>query len=329
MVELIKSTKGNIDTLRFFVLTTGLNDTYDLINEEIDNGLIYSQNLWDMQRVYQQHKIRSGKEKIEIDFTTNYETELQCLKVTSNNPDVDAYLAIIPGLTLARIYKQYQQSLLEQNVRTFLQFKAKVNRGIRETLKNEPDMFFSYNNGISTTATRINLKEQDGALFITHIYDWQIVNGGQTTASIAAMFSEKGTDLSKVYVPMKLSVINDKDKHKHIVPKISKSANSQTAVKDSDFSANDPYLVKLEEFSRNIWVPKENSKSTEKWYFERTRGQYLDELAQLTGLNERTFRTNYPKQHKITKTDLAKYMMCWDQRPDLVCKGAEKITYFL
>lgn len=324
VVELIKSTKGKIDTLRLYVLTTGLNDTFEPYNDEIDDGYIYSQNVWDMQRVYQQYKIRSGKEKVEIDFPAVYNTELQCLKMNNGNPDVDAYLAIIPGVTLAKIYNTYQQTLLEKNVRTFLQFKSKVNRNIRTTLKETPDMFFSYNNGISTTASRILTKEIDGALYITHLFDWQIVNGGQTTASIAAISKERGVDLSKVFVPMKISVIADDEKSRAIVPNISLCANSQTAVKDSDFSANDPYLVKLEEFSRSIWVPNDNSKATTKWYFERTRGQYLDELSPLTGQNEKMFKLQYPKSHKLTKTDIAKYLTCWDQRPDLVCKGAEK-----
>lgn len=325
VAELIQSTKGEIDTLRFFVLTNGLiESTYSPSTVELDNGLIMEQNIWDMQRIYQQDCFRTGKEKIEIDFPTIYNTELQCLKMSTNNPDVDGYLAIIPGITLAQIYKEYKQALLEKNVRTFLQFKAKVNRGIRETLREQPDMFFSYNNGISTTATDIELKEHDGALYITRLIDWQIVNGGQTTASIAATYTEKGADLSKVYVPMKISVIKDSAKVDDIVPQISKNANSQTAVKQSDFSANDPYLVDLENLSRQTWVPNGKAKSTTKWYFERTRGQYLDEMGHLSGFNERLFRESYPKIHKIGKTDIAKYVMCWDQHPESVCKGAEK-----
>lgn len=320
---LVKSSIGKISLIREFVLTNGLSE-FEPKSFERPDGIIVEQNVWDMQRIYQQDRIRSGKEKITIDFPVSYNTELQCLRLPKGNQDVDAYLAIIPGITLAQIYKKYQQSLLEKNVRTFLQFKAKVNRGIRETLLSEPDMFFSYNNGISTTATGVTVKEKDGLYYITNIANWQIVNGGQTTASIASIFSEKGTDISKVFVPMKLSVIEDEEKSKVIVPKISNFANSQTAIKDSDFSANDPYLAQIENFSRSIWVPNGNSKSVCKWYFERTRGQYLDELAQLRGFNERQFRTNYPKNQKFTKTDLAKYEMCWMQQPYVVCRGAEK-----
>lgn len=329
VAELIKSTSGKISSLRLFVLTNGLTE-YNTSTVELSDGLIMEQNIWDMQRLYQQERIRAGKEKIEIDFPTTYNTQLQCVKMTKNNPDIDAYLAIIPGITLAQIYLKYQQGLLEKNVRTFLQFRSKVNKGIRETLLKEPEMFFSYNNGISTTASEITLKEEDNSLYITNLYDWQIVNGGQTTASIAAIYADKKNDLSQVFVPVKISVIGNEEKSAVIVPKISSCANSQTAVKQSDFSANDPYLVDLEGFSRATWVPNGTQKSTLKWYFERTRGQYLDDLSHQRGLNEKLFRQNYPKSHKITKTDIAKYEMAWNQRPESVCKGAEvNYIYFV
>lgn len=326
VVKLIQSTKGNINQLRLYVITDGLVDPTDasIAVESEDGDFIIEYNVWDMQRVYQQHNIRAGKERVEIDFPTNYNTELQCLKMSEENPFVDAYLAIIPGITLAKIYKKYQQILLEKNVRTFLQFKGKVNKGIRKTLREEPDMFFSYNNGISTTASEIELKEIDGSLYITRLFDWQIVNGGQTTASISNSLTDKSVDLSKVFVPMKISVIRKKEDEDSIIKAISTTTNSQTAIKNSDFSANEPYLVDLEKFSRSEWVPNGNNKPICKWYFERTRGQYFDQLAQLNGYYEKAFKQEYPKNKKITKTDLAKYEISWKQRPYDVCRGAEK-----
>lgn len=326
VAKLVQSTKGQISQMRIYVITDGLTDPSAVpASVESDNEeFVIEFNVWDMQRVYQQHNMRAGKEKVEIDFPTTYNTELQCLKMSEQNLFVDAYLAIIPGITLAKIYKQYQQVLLEKNVRTFLQFKGKVNKEIRKTLRTAPDMFFSYNNGISTTASEIETKERDGMLYITRLYDWQIVNGGQTTASISASLSDKEVDLSKVFVPMKISVIRDSDHDDDIIRQISISANSQTAIKNSDFSANDPYLVDLEKFSRTEWVPNGNNKPYCKWYFERTRGQYLDQLAQLSGYNEKSFKIEYPKSQKITKTDIAKYEASWKQRPYDVCRGAEK-----
>ncbi|MBR3456339.1 MAG: AIPR family protein [Bacteroidaceae bacterium] len=326
VAKLVQSTKDQISQLRVYVITDGLTDPSAVPSavESEKGDFVIEYNVWDMQRVYQQHNLRAGKEKVEIDFPTTYNTELQCLKMSEQNLFVDAYLAIIPGITLAKIYKQYQQVLLEKNVRTFLQFKGKVNKQIRKTLREQPDMFFSFNNGISTTATDIETKEIDGMLYITRLYDWQIVNGGQTTASIAASLTDKEVDLSKVFVPMKISVIRDAEHDDELIRQISVSANSQTAIKNSDFSANDPYLVDLERFSRTEWVPNGNNKPFCKWYFERTRGQYLDQLAQLSGFNEKSFKIEYPKKQKVTKTDIAKYEATWKQRPYDVCRGAEK-----
>ena len=326
VAKLVQSTKGNINQLRVYVITNGLTDPSAVPSstESEFNDFIIEYNVWDMQRVYQQHNIRAGKEKVEIDFPTEYNTRIQCLKMSDDNPFVDAYLAIMPGVTLAKIYKKYQQVLLEKNVRTFLQFKGKVNKGIRKTLREEPDMFFSYNNGISSTATEIELKKKDGILFITRLYDWQIVNGGQTTASIAACINDRDVELDKVFVPMKISVIRNSDDCDSIVKAISTTANSQTAIKNSDFSANEPYLIDLEKFSRSEWVPNGNNMPVCKWYFERTRGQYLDQLAQLSGYNEKSFKIEYPKNQKITKTDIAKYEVSWNMQPYNVCRGAER-----
>ena len=184
VAKLVQSTMGEINQLRLYIITDGLTDPSSVPapEENLADDYTIEYNVWDMQRVFQQHNIRAGKEKVEIDFPTTYNTELQCLKMTEQNLFVDAYLAIIPGITLAKIYKQYQQVLLEKNVRTFLQFKGKVNKEIRKTLRTNPDMFFSYNNGIATTASEIETKEIDGMLYITRLFDWQIVNGGQTTA---------------------------------------------------------------------------------------------------------------------------------------------------
>lgn len=323
VVTLIKSTVGQISQLRLYVITDGLTDPLFALPTVEAWGITIEFNIWDMQRIYQQDNLRRGKEKIEIDFLINYNTKIQCLKMNEEgSPFVDAYLAIIPGDILAKIYKRYQQTLLEKNVRTFLQFKGKVNKNIRRTILKEPEMFFSYNNGISTTASEITIKSEGRSLFITHLYNWQIVNGGQTTASLAATLSE--SDLTKVFVPMKVSVINSQENEDEIVKNISTYANSQTSIRNSDYSANEKYLTDLENFSRQEWVPNGTNTPICKWYFERTRGQYFDQLAQLNGYDEKRFRTEYPKHQKITKTDIAKYEAAWDQRPFDVCKGAEK-----
>ncbi len=321
--ELIKEAVKRVSTLRLFVLTNGLCE-YNTSTVELDNGMIMEQNVWDIQRVYQQDCIKRGKERIEIDFPALYGTKLQCLKVDGGCEKVDSYLAVIPAETLARIYKKHKHALLEKNVRTFLQFKPKVNRRIKSTLVNEPDMFFSYNNGISSTANFIETTKEGATLYIKKLVNWQIVNGGQTTGTIAAVYNENQASLANVYVPMKVSVIKDTVHAKELIDNISKSANSQTAIKNSDFSANEPFLVEFEHFSRTEWTPNKTSKPENKWYFERTRGQYFDDLSQRSGVTAKMFKKEYPKNMKLTKTDIAMYEECWKGKPNVVCKGGEE-----
>jgi hypothetical protein len=325
LVQIIQDAKDSLEHVRFFVLTNGLASP-DIVPENIvENIICFDYYLWDIGRVFQQYAIKAGKQKIEIDFLTDYNHRLKCLRVEDVSEKVDAYLAIIPGEILADIYGKYQQGLLEKNVRTFLQFKAKVNRGIRKSILEEPDMFFAYNNGISTTAESVEIEYEDNTVYITRINNWQIVNGGQTTASLYSTSLDKNTDLSKVFIQMKLSVIRKDVPIDLIVPYISKYANSQTAIKDSDFSSNDPYHVLMETYSRQEWIPsKTGGKATSKWFYERTRGQYLDEQSQKKSATDlKRFKIEYPKQKKFTKTDLAKYEMSWLQRPYDVSKGAE------
>jgi len=238
---------------------------------------------------------------------------------------IQVYLAIMPGSLLARIYGQHRQALLEKNVHTFLQFKTKVNKEIRATIKEKSDYFLAYNNGISTTAESVDVTTENGISYITRLENWQIVNGGQTTASIFATSQEKDIDLSRVFVQMKISVIKSSDRMEDIVSDISRYANSQTAIKDSDFSSNNPYHIAIENFSRSEWIPtRTGGKATSKWFYERTRGQYLDEQSKrLTITEQKKFKVEYPKENRFTKGDLAKYEMSWLQYPYFVSKGAE------
>ncbi|WP_205514356.1 AIPR family protein [Longitalea arenae] len=324
LIQIIEQSRNEIKTVRVFVLTNG-QASVDTVPDAVEKEGIYIDfQLWDIERVYQQYIIRAGKQKIEIDFVNDYKHRIQCLRMDKVSEKVEVYLAIIPGEILAKIYGKYRQGLLEKNVRTFLQFKAKVNQGIRETIRNSPDMFFAYNNGISTTAERVHIEYEEQVSYITRIENWQIVNGGQTTASIYATSTEKDSNLSKVFVQMKVSVVIRPDDMQEVVPKISKYANTQTIIKDSDFSSNSDYHVAIENLSRREWVPaKTGGKATNKWYYERARGQFLDERSRMSLKEMKAFDSEYPKKQKFSKTDLAKYEMSWWQRPFEVGKGAE------
>jgi hypothetical protein len=282
--------------------------------------------LWDIERGYQQYLIKAGKQKIEVDFESTYQYKLKCLQMESVSEKVDEYLAILPASILADIYGKHKQALLEKNIRNFLHFKTKVNNGIRDTIRNEPDMFFAYNNGISTTAESVDVHYEKEGQYIKKLENLQIVNGGQTTASIYYTSTDANIDLTKVFVPMKISVVKADANINDVVPKISQFANSQTIIKQSDFSSNSVYHLRLEELSRTTFIPASTGvKSTSKWYYERTRGQYLDERSRkITKTDKNSFDTEYPKKQKFDKIELSKFEMSWWQRPHDVSKGGEK-----
>lgn len=333
-INIVRESKGKVNVIRFYILTDGFVSSPPEINTFNNDGdeTIYECNIWDIARIFRQDQMKKGNDKIVIDFendkgyyvpnkkTKNNELtvpKVQCLKVDDENPYVDTYLAIISGEVLAKIYNQYRTMLLEKNVRAFLRNKSKVNKRIMATLKKEPEMFFSFNNGISTTASSVELKQMGRTLYITKLTDWQIVNGGQTTASIA---STQGCDLSKVFVQMKVSVVKNKENYSEIVKEISTCANSQTGIKQSDFESGDKYLIDMEGISKKEVSPITNKK----WFFERMRGIYADTLASLGKYDKESFKEEFPKDQMLTKIDVARLMVIWDMKPHVACNSREK-----
>ena len=231
--------------------------------------------------------------------------------------------ALMPGKVLAAIYDRWDTRLLEQNVRVFLQHRGKVNKGIRATLENEPNMFFAYNNGITATAEEVEIDDDGGRLLLRRLKNFQIVNGGQTTASIHVARRGK-VDVSQTFVQMKLSVV-DPERANSLVPKISEFANSQNRVSAADFFANHPFHVRMEEFSRRIHAPSPDGTFRQsKWFYERARGQYADARAGLTSAQRKKFDLENPRRQLFTKTDLAKFVNVWQERPHEVSLGAQK-----
>lgn len=318
----IHELRGSLASCRIFLLTDGVVNQ-DTFHPEEGGDILVTLHVWDAARLYR--LATSGKkfEPIEIDFPEEFGENIPCLSLADPNSDYKGYLAVIPGEVLAGIYEKYGPRLLERNVRSFLQARGNVNKGIRKTILEEPHRFFAYNNGVSATADDIEFG-QDG-LSITKIRNLQIVNGGQTTASLYYTAKKDKADLQGIFVQAKISVIPE-DQLEHIVPLISRFANSQNKVNDADFYANDPFHVEIEGLSRTVWAPAVDGSSRQcKWFYERARGQYLDAKAREgTPARKRQFDATFPARQKFTKTDLAKYENTWMQLPHIVSLGAQK-----
>ena len=277
-------------------------------------------DIWDIERFYQIESSKNHKEDFEINFIEEFGEGLISLEAYSQSSSYKSYLSVVPGNILADLYEKYGARLLESNVRSFLQFRGKINKGIRKTIKTEPEMFFAYNNGITATAEDIVVENGK----IVYLKNFQIVNGGQTTASLYNTRKKDKVSLDNVFVQMKLTIINGSEANR-IIPNISRYANTQNKVNDADFFSNDIFHIRIEEKSRKIWAPKKkDSLKATKWFYERARGQYLEEQSKLTDSQKKEFKLIYPKKQMFTKTDLAKYIMSTEGYPHIVSQGAQK-----
>jgi hypothetical protein len=301
-----------------------LSDRIQALPDSETAGIPTSYHIWDISRLHRQRSSRSHKEALDLDFEAMFGTGIFCLPAHLGSDTYQSYLVVMPGTILSTIYEKFGARLLEQNVRTFLQARAKVNQGIRTTIMTEPGMFFAYNNGITATAQGVETKKTADGLQITRITDLQIVNGGQTTASLFHTRRKDKADLGRIFVQMKLSVIDSEESEK-VVPRISEYANTQNRVQAADFFSNHAFHIRMEEFSRRIWAPAGRGAQREtKWFYERARGQYADAQAKLTPAEQRRFKAENPKPQMLTKTDLAKFENVWDDHPRYVNLGAEK-----
>lgn len=329
-----KELKDTLVRINAIILTDGIYTGDSPGNQTIHGYPIF-------YRVIDLNYLYNISEKSHIPIEISFKADgykIPCIPSPTVNEEYQSYLAIIPGEALVSIYERFGSRLLEQNVRSFLQFTGKVNAGIRKTILNEPHMFLAFNNGIAATADSVEIeKAEDGnGLFISKVNDLQIVNGGQTTASIYHTWKKDKREVSGIQVQVKLSVIKNKEKFSSIVSQISEYANTQNKVSVSDLSSNRPYHIELEKISRNIWAPPSQGFSTQtRWFYERARGQYKNARLKegFTKAKQKAFDLKNPKSQMFTKEDLAKYVNSFEEiidgkkilvGPHFVVRGNQK-----
>lgn len=337
--KFISKLGDSILKFRVVVVTDyGLSDRIKSISLDPVLDTATSVEIWDLNRFHALALSDSESEPFEIGPDILGEAGIEVIKGADLPTGATAYLGVMPAETLSRIYDEYGQRLLEGNVRTFLDFRGGVNRGLRMTLATEPENFFAYNNGITLTADAATVDKTNSRIRITTLKNLQIVNGGQTTAALYFAPKEKGMvktasgdipyssiDLSKVSIQMKLTIFNDseKDQVDEYRANISRYANSQNSVQDSDLVSNHPIHLNIERLSRQILMPADDSGLASKWFYERTRGQYSTRLRALSSAGKKKFQLEFPKPQLFAKTDMAKYENTWRMNPHFVKKGAQ------
>ena len=276
VADLISTTWKNIEKLKLIIVTNGdFRARADAATVNDLNGRPVTLSVWDIKRLKQYMEQGQSRANLIIDFEQDFGGGIPILKASGGSNSLESYLAVIPGSQLSAIYEKWGPRLLEANVRSFLQARGKVNKGIRDTIRDEPNMFFPYNNGLSVTADAIELEQKDLGFQLLRADNLQIVNGGQTTASLHAARKENMAELEEVFVQMKITIV-PKEKSELVVPRISEYANSQNKVNAADFFANHPFHIRMEELSRQVLVRAEEGYRDTKWFYERARGQYAD-----------------------------------------------------
>lgn len=300
------------------------------------NGRPLEINLWYLERLYEMINTNNNDPiviDIESDFPEMGYRGIPCIKGdVGENLGYEAYIAIVPGRLLAGIYIEHGSKVLEGNVRAFLGTSGSksVNSGIKKTINSNPTMFFTYNNGIAATAADVEIVTIDGQHLITKIVDLQIINGGQTTASLAeAVLKKTNPSLEGIYVAMKLTVIEDRESedengirfYDKMVQSIARYANSQNKVTAADFFSNEPFHVWMERTSKKMLAPPVQYAVPTGWYYERSRKKYQQEQVKLRGEDLRRFEAKFPKKQLITKEQLAIYLTTIARKPHIVSKG--------
>ncbi|MFM9279238.1 AIPR family protein [Paenibacillus jiagnxiensis] len=327
LVDILRTNKERIRKYRVLLFTDGLmSGRIESFPVKEFEGVSVEFQIWDVERLYKMFLAESGRESVEINFMQYTASGIPCLDASNfGDNSYRSFLCVIPGSVVADIYDQFGSQLLEGNVRSFLSTKVAVNKKIRETILNSPKMFFAFNNGIAATAVDVVVEEKPEGRFITYVSDFQIINGGQTTASLSSARYKDKANIDGISVQMKLTEIKaEPDETHNLMQKISKSSNSQNKISDADFFSTHPFHIRMEQISRRLFAPATGgSQHDTRWFYERARGQYLQTQMRMTKAERNRFLTQNPKYQLITKTDLAKARNTWRGLPHVVSKGAQ------
>ena len=315
---------GIVNKIKFYILTDGRNNSRTkTIPQKKVGEFIYEFIIVTIENIHLMNMVNF------IERTVEVETDLKALKVDlMNDSKYESYLTVVPGDFIFDIYDKYGKKLLEQNVRTFLGKKGNVNKGIRNTIILNSDMFFAYNNGITATASGVDWNDKTGK--IEKIYDLQIVNGGQTVSSIYSTKKVDKSDLDGIFVQMKLSVIKEKSQENSFVSKVAEYANAQNKVSKADFFSNSEFHIEFKKHSTRILAPRISGFQTQSyWFYERVRGEYMNELAYLTPAKKEQFKILHPKKQVVDKQLLMRVETIWKMKPWIASKGAQDTMVFM
>lgn len=156
-----------------------------------------------------------------------------------------AYYGTIPVSAVGEWYNHYGNRLFAKNIR-YYKGSTEVNQGIKDVLKNFPDKFFYYNNGVKILCKKITKKAaystgRDIGLFA--LEGVSLVNGAQTTGVIGTLFAENPEIISEAKIFIQMIDLGDADEEQ--ATKITRLSNTQNRIDGKDFASLDPNQERL------------------------------------------------------------------------------------
>lgn len=322
--------RGNSNSLRLIDFDDDLiNVNFTFENKTSNKDILIKRKLIDLNFLKDILVDKSSLTKLVVDFEkyTNGRG-LKALEAVKTN-DFTSYLAVIPAQIISDLYKNESTKLLENNVRSFLFFKKDANKGMQETIKTEPEKFIAFNNGLTITAKEVEVSNNGGETFIKKLTDFQIVNGGQTTATIY-FTNKEHVDISKVFLMAKINVLSDfgesqqdeQNKLLKFVSDISLYSNTQSKVDSVDFTSRSEEVKQIKRLSTSIHPP-----TRDRWFFELMKGEFNTMIAfEKNEYKKKKIKELYPKNRILEIKSFGKYWGAWGDIPYLVKLGGVKFN---
>jgi hypothetical protein len=165
--------------------------------------------------------------------------------------NIECWVFSMNGAAVAHLVERGGIRLFARNIRGFLGNTA-INRGMTDTLSNEANRFFYYNNGITMLCDEAVQQARKGRTYL-RVSNPQIINGQQTTRTLAAHsdLASQASVLVKVLVVPRLEG-NKSNGFEKLVSKIVGGTNWQNAIRPSDLMANDRVQIDLERSLRKL-----------------------------------------------------------------------------
>ena len=151
----------------------------------------------------------------------------------------DAAIVNVSAFCIKELYGAHGVNLLARNLRYHVG-GTDVDRGIKETIRDNPNHFWFKNNGLTIICDTFTISGKE-----VKLTNFSIVNGGQTTYNL-----HKSKDLNRdndFFLPCKIiNVIGETEDQKNLFSlEIAKATNSQKAIKKVDLKANSPEQVRF------------------------------------------------------------------------------------